>query len=205
MADNLPNELVQEILWPGLHVPDEMLHDISDLSPFAHPCRQPASSVLQVCKQWNAVGTPLLYHVVVLRSKAQAYSLERTFRNRGELGLFVKKLRVEGGYGIVMRKILTLSRNIKDFGVSLNLRASDSEKGLINAFHTINPTTFTLLDPRPDVYKLYKPIQSLASAIALNLRNWTNLVCYGTYIQRCDSTEILIFLAGGLRIETFFY
>lgn len=116
----------------------------------------------------------------------------------------MKKLRVEGGYGIVMRKILTLSPNIKDFGVSLNLRASDSEKGLTHAFHAINPTTFTLLDPRPAIHKLNKPIRSLASAIALKLRNWTNLVCHGAYIQRCDS-ETLIFLAGGLRVEPLFY
>jgi hypothetical protein len=42
------------------------------------------------------VATPLLYRVVILRSKAQAYALERILRKYKEFGIHIKKLRVEG-------------------------------------------------------------------------------------------------------------
>ena len=71
---NLPDELVKEILSPLLKVPDRLFRNTLHISPFASPS-QSSSVLLTVCKQWMRVATPLLYHVVVLRSKAQAQAL----------------------------------------------------------------------------------------------------------------------------------
>lgn len=182
MAEKLPNGLVREILMPLLHVPNEMLHDVYYFSPFTlKPGRQPVSSVLEVCKQWYAVGAPLLYEVVVLRSGAQTYTFERTLRG-GELGVIVKKFRVEGGYGTTMRTILDSSPNIKDFGIFSNLRVHDSEKGFANALDAMDPTTLTVLDLQRDTIRSHRPLRSTAKTIGLVLRNWKNLVGYNRNI-----------------------
>ncbi|KAJ7611796.1 hypothetical protein FB45DRAFT_875336 [Roridomyces roridus] len=105
MPDNsLPDEIVSEILAPALKVPDDKFSDLSAVSPFAAYAESPSACL--VCKSWLRVATPLLYHVVVLRSKAQAKALEATLIQNPDLGKFIKHLRVEGGYGPSMRTIL---------------------------------------------------------------------------------------------------
>ncbi|KAJ6463528.1 hypothetical protein C8R45DRAFT_841316, partial [Mycena sanguinolenta] len=57
-----------------------------------------ASRYFLVCKSWLRVSTPLLYNVVILRTTAQAETLQVFLETNKGLGLFVKKLRVEGGF-----------------------------------------------------------------------------------------------------------
>lgn len=145
MAGKLPPELVTEILSLVLHVPNKMFHDVEPISPFFHCDRQPASSALEVCKTWMKAATPLLYQVVILRSKAQANALERTLRVHKELGVFIKKLRVEGGFGASMRTIIDSSPNIRDLCLSLLLRSSDNVQGLMDSLATLRPTRLSVL------------------------------------------------------------
>lgn len=173
MAGKLPNELIREILFPILHVPDEMLHDVAHVSPFFHPCRQPPSSLLEVCKSWMTVATPLLYHVVVLRSKAQASALERTLRMHKELGTFIKKLRIEGGYGASMRIIINHSPNIRDFCLSLNLRSSDSVQGLVDSLSSMNPTTLAIVHTTD---AKNAPLRKFLEKVRSCIESWSNLV-----------------------------
>ncbi|KAJ7655444.1 hypothetical protein B0H17DRAFT_956439, partial [Mycena rosella] len=77
-------------------------------------------------KSWLRVATPLLYSVVIIRSKARAQALQATLQGAPELGRFVKKLRVEGGFGKPMHSILRNTPNVTDIFVSLQLRAADS-------------------------------------------------------------------------------
>jgi hypothetical protein len=65
MAENLPDELLSEILSRVIQVPDDMFSQISVVSPFGNPASVSASPVLLVCKAWLRVATPLLYNVVV--------------------------------------------------------------------------------------------------------------------------------------------
>jgi hypothetical protein len=100
-----PDEIIKEILSPILEVSDEDFTDTSIVSPFA--CYELTSStVLEVCKAWLRVSTPLLYATVVLRSPAQAQALTLTLKGNLELGRFVKKIRIEGGYGSLILEIL---------------------------------------------------------------------------------------------------
>ncbi|KAJ7041568.1 hypothetical protein C8F04DRAFT_947155, partial [Mycena alexandri] len=48
-----------------------------------------SSAILVVCKAWLRVATPLLYHVVIGRSKAQARGLQRTPRDNPDLGKWI--------------------------------------------------------------------------------------------------------------------
>lgn len=191
MADRLPNELIREILCPGFQVPNETLHDVSDISPFFRPSHQPCSLILLVCKRWMIVGTPLLYHIVILRSKAQAYALERTLRKNKELGPLVKKLRVEGGYGAPMRTIITSSPNIQDLVISLDLRSSDSVKGLLSSLSTINPTSLVILDPISKEAKVNAPLRQLSEKLIACFKTWSNLVSLRFVIINGNSNCLL--------------
>jgi hypothetical protein len=174
MINILPNELIREILFPVLDVPDEMLRDASMTSPFSHPSHVSAAIILTVCKRWMNIAIPLLYRVVILRSKAQACALERVLREHHEFGIYINKLRLEGSYGAAMRTIITSAPNITDLCISLDVRASDSVKGLCSSLSLINPRCLILLDS-PEK-RANGPLKELASKIKDCLKTWTNIV-----------------------------
>lgn len=176
MANKLSNELIRKILSSCLDVPDAMFRDVSPKSPFFRPSHQPTSVVLLVCKRWMAAATPVLYRVVVLRSKVQAQALERTLRARKELGAFVRKLRLEGGFGAAMHTILTCCPNITDLSLSLDLRSSDSVTGLVKSLGAVNPARLVIVDPR-ETEASNAPLNQLVEKLTRCLEIWTNLVC----------------------------
>ncbi|KAJ7604143.1 hypothetical protein FB45DRAFT_851351, partial [Roridomyces roridus] len=147
MSDNsLPDEIISEILSPALQVPDEEFSDVSSrVSPFAEYV-EPPSAYLVVCKSWLRVATPLLYKVVVLRSKAQAKALAQVLSKNPDLGQFIKRLRLEGGYGAPMRTILRSSPHISDILVTLDVLSSDSTVGLYDGLECISPRRLILHD-----------------------------------------------------------
>lgn len=99
---SLPDEILKEILCLVMSVPDKnFLHgnhgdEFFSGSPFARYGTVSTSALLLVCKAWLRVGTPLLYHTVVLRSTAQAQALELALAQTPQLGKFVR-------YGVYAR------------------------------------------------------------------------------------------------------
>ncbi|KAF7340377.1 F-box domain-containing protein [Mycena venus] len=146
MSASLPDEIISEILSPALKVSDEMFSDTSDVSPFAKVSLS-TSAYLVVCRDWLRVATPLLYNVVVLRSRSQAYALEKVLQCHPEFGRFIKKLRVEGGYGMAMHLILKSAPNITDIFLSLAIWSNDGTQGLCKGLPLINPSRVILVDP----------------------------------------------------------
>jgi hypothetical protein len=120
MIVSLPDEIISEILSPALHVSDDLLCDTSPASSFATYGKS-TSTFLFVCKDWLRVSTPLLYNVVVLHSKAQPKALDTTLKKNPDLGRYIKKLCVEGGFGPSMRGILKNAPNITEISISLLL------------------------------------------------------------------------------------
>jgi hypothetical protein len=180
MTDKLPNELIREILWPALYVPDETFCDISEVSPFFRPSQPTSSLVLQVCKRWMLVGTPLLYHTVILRSKAQANSLEHTLRAHKKLGASIKQLRIEGAYGSAVRIILTSSPNVQDLCLSLDIYSCDNTKCLANYLSYINPTRLVVCYIRDGENA---SMNQVVAALCSGITSWTNLV------SSCDANS----------------
>ncbi|KAJ6569411.1 hypothetical protein B0H19DRAFT_1373576 [Mycena capillaripes] len=173
-SPSLPDEIVSEILSPALKVSDEIFSDNgSEASPFAK-YEESSSAFLLVCKAWLRVATPLLYNVVVLRSKAQAKALSQALTQNEELGQFIKKLRVEGGYGTPMRKILECSPNITDIFLSLDITAADGTTGLCDGLPLINPTC-VILRYIAHRYLANKMIENLFGTLAECLSKWDNL------------------------------
>ncbi|KAJ6500839.1 hypothetical protein C8R45DRAFT_1071358 [Mycena sanguinolenta] len=177
MSDHsLPDEIISEILSPALKVPDELFRDNSRVSPFAKNSES-ASAYLLVCKSWLRVATPLLYHTVILRSKAQAKALSIVLAGNKELGRFIKKLRLEGGYGPPMHIVLKCSPNISDLFLSFIIYSSDNTSGLCKGLELISPARLIINDI------MYKPLKNkmasqLLEALVASILKWDRLVVF---------------------------
>ncbi|KAJ7481427.1 hypothetical protein B0H11DRAFT_2193552 [Mycena galericulata] len=144
MADRIPDEIISEILSPLLKHPDEVFSSTSE-KPLLSPGYS-SSTYLLVCKSWLRVSTPLLYNVVIFRTTAQAEALGKVLQTHPEFGRFIRKLRVEGGFGRVMHAILKCAPNITDLFVSLLIWGSDDSSGLCAGLPLINPRRIILFD-----------------------------------------------------------
>ncbi|KAJ7660792.1 hypothetical protein DFH06DRAFT_379907 [Mycena polygramma] len=133
-----------------------------------------SSTYLLVCKDWLRVSTPLLYNVVILCTTPQAEALEFALQSSPEIGLFIKKLRVEGGFGNAMHTILKSSPNITDLFLTLGIYASDSVRGLSNGLPLINPRRVLLIDPNAAVKK-NRQVNELLEALDRAVPKWDNL------------------------------
>jgi hypothetical protein len=175
MSDHsLPDEIISEILSPALKVPDEAFCDTSSVSPFAKYSESTAAYLL-VCKSWLRVATPLLYNVVVLRSEAQAKALSFVLSRNKELGKFIRKLRVEGGYGPPMHIILRCSPNVSDLFLSLVIYSSDNTNGLCKGLPLVNPTRLVLRDDRSLENKM---VSQLLDTLSKSMASWDRLVWF---------------------------
>ncbi|KAJ7073597.1 hypothetical protein C8F01DRAFT_1360452 [Mycena amicta] len=145
------------------------------MSDNALPDESP-SAYLLVNKSWLRVTTPLLYNTVVLRSKAQAKALERALSGNAILGQFIKQLRVEGGYGAPMHRILKLSPNISHLYLTLVISSGDSTDGLCKGLALISPTSFILYDTIHISHQAKnKMARNLVAAIVDVIPGWQKL------------------------------
>ncbi|KAJ7090635.1 hypothetical protein C8R44DRAFT_990653 [Mycena epipterygia] len=178
LANALPDEIISEILCPVLKIPEDIFSDTSLESPFAtHAASWQSCSgaVLLVCKAWLRVSTPLLYNIVVLRSKAQAGALAAALKRNKDFGRFIMKLRVEGGFGTHMHQILKLTPNVTDIVLSSTIHSPDTTSGLVLGLPLLNPTRLILLE---DTYNRLrnKSVVQLFEALANQIHtHWINL------------------------------
>ncbi|KAJ7246388.1 hypothetical protein C8J57DRAFT_1190374 [Mycena rebaudengoi] len=175
MANCLPDEIISEILSPALRVSDEAFSCTTEGSPFVSYLES-SSAFLLVSKAWLRVSTPLLYHVVIIRSRAQAQALDLTLRSNPELGRFIKKLRMEGGFQISMFKILQASaKSITDLFISLNTFSTDNACGLCRGLLLLDPIRLILHNNDPRRRPNSKSAE-LCTALVECMPKWTNLV-----------------------------
>ncbi|KAJ7602361.1 hypothetical protein DFH06DRAFT_1488719 [Mycena polygramma] len=176
MANHIPDEIISEILSPALRVSDAAFSALTRTgdSPFM-TFSESSSAFLVVSKAWLRVATPLLYSVVVLRSKAQAQALAATLKANPTLGRFIKKLRVEGGYAISMLKILQSSKNITDLFLSLEIAPSDNACGLIRGLPLVDPVRVIIGDS-----SYYDRAEQLLEALEKCIQTWKNLAVLET-------------------------
>ncbi|KAJ7146710.1 hypothetical protein C8R44DRAFT_691127 [Mycena epipterygia] len=173
--DALPDEMLSEILGAVFEVPDHKFCDTSPTSPFATYSGESSSAALLVSKAWLRLSTPFLYNDVILRSKAQARALATALQGPQNLGRFVKKLRVEGGFGSHMHHILKCTPNVTDLFLSAMIHSPDTTTGLVLGLPLINPTRLILFeDPQDPLEK--KRVLRLFAALEVGIRQkWTNL------------------------------
>ncbi|KZV92927.1 hypothetical protein EXIGLDRAFT_836082 [Exidia glandulosa HHB12029] len=172
MALKLPDETLAAIMALHLTVPDAAFTSTDYLSPFSR-IEQSSSTLLCVCKRFMRVATPLLYETVILRSTAQAQALAAALKANKDFGRFIKKLRVEGGYGASVEKIMVAAPNITDFAMTLKLWANDNVRGMCKAMHNINPRRVVLIslnDSRDNV-----STRNATDTLCACFESWTRL------------------------------
>ncbi|KAJ7166543.1 hypothetical protein C8R43DRAFT_1163323 [Mycena crocata] len=177
MAETLPDEIISEILSPALKVPEHSFSDLSPKSPFAKYTKKysvSSSAALLVCKAWLRVATPLLYHVVIIRSKAQARALHEALQTNPELGEFIKKIRIEGGFATPMQNILNRAPNISDLFLSLQIHSSDSSVGLVAGLPSINPARLIIFDDGDNLLR-NKAVVQLMEGLEICVKKWSNM------------------------------
>ncbi|KAJ7627125.1 hypothetical protein FB45DRAFT_1082269 [Roridomyces roridus] len=197
-APSFPDEIISEILTPVLLVPDAKFANTSEKSVFA-VYTESTSAVLLVCKAWLRVSTPLLYNVVVLRSSAQAKALHRALKDNPALGKFIKKLRVEGGFGTYMHGILQSALGITDIFISLMLHASDSTSGLVQGLPLISPRRLVIWDEDHKVRK-NKQVKQLMETLEKMATKWSNLTTlvspFSGWLTAAERLEFIIKMAS---------
>lgn len=170
MAIELPDELTLEILSHTLRLSDERFESQTDVAQVN------SAACLAVCKSWLQIGTPLLYHTVVLGSSPQAEALALSLRENKTRGHLIERLRIEGGYGGVMYPIIKAAPNIKALCLTLSVPASDNVYGLCRALPMLRPTRVILYD------QLYqgldnKPTSMLHETLNSCIKKWKTVVC----------------------------
>ncbi|KAJ7147749.1 hypothetical protein C8R46DRAFT_541262 [Mycena filopes] len=197
-APSLPDELISEILSPALKVSDEVFADTKHVSPFANPDSESTSAYLLVCKSWLRVATPLLYNVVVIRSKAQAKALGLVLAKNALLGPFIRKLRVEGGYGAPMGTILKCSPNITDLCMTLEIWATDNPSGLCKGLPLISPERLILHgDRRRGTNKM---ATSLQEALLRSIPKWKRLTVAEFAVSVAWNIRPIVDALAGVKI-----
>ncbi|KAJ7917777.1 hypothetical protein B0H13DRAFT_1608047 [Mycena leptocephala] len=174
-ATRIPYEIVSDILTPLFKHPDEVFSDHS-----AKPLLTLATHL--VCRAWLRLSTPLLYSVVILRTTAQVQALQTVLESNEELGLFIRKLRIEGGFGNTMHSILKSAPDITDLFFTLGIWGSDSVRGLCAGLPLVNPQRAIVLDGVIDEFghkpKKNKKVTQLFETLLGIIPKWDKLVRY---------------------------
>ncbi|KAI5825660.1 hypothetical protein K523DRAFT_419864 [Schizophyllum commune Tattone D] len=173
----LPDELLKDILEPAFAIPDALFRNPEGRSPFStYVNNYKTSSLLLVNKNWCRVGTPLLYHDVILRSKAQARALAAAFKSNPDLARWVRKLRVEGGFGPSMQQILEkCGPKLTDVCLMTALYSDDSASGIVSCLSLLNPTTLVFLHSAEDRVRGNSNMDKLFAALFTTVPTWDNL------------------------------
>ncbi|KAK7059601.1 hypothetical protein R3P38DRAFT_2496453 [Favolaschia claudopus] len=197
-ANSLPDEIISEILAPALRITDAQFSDprSSRFMKFS----ESSSAYLLVCKSWLRVATPLLYSVIPLRSRAQAQALAAALTANPELGRFIKRLRVEGGYGISMDAILQASaKNVSHLCLSLHITHSDNASGLCRGLPLLSPVHLILDGGRATNSQ---PVEKLIDVLEKCLLAWKQLVLADFFFFFFCHPKICDALAKAPALET---
>lgn len=150
------------------------------------------SSLLLVDRTWCRIGTPLLYHDVVLRSKAQAVALAAALKSNPGLSRWVRKLRVEGGFGPSMKHILQkCGPYITDICLMIALYSAENANGLASSLSALNPTGLVLLFPPGRRPSQNKNASNLFEALAQAVPTWNNLRSLDTRYLPIQQMDLL--------------
>ena len=176
--NSLADELIRLIMEPVFIVSENYFAANGPFSPFA-TVSQSTGEFLRVCKQWMRITTPLLYETVVIRSRAQAYSLNLALSRCPDFGRFTRRLRLEGVYGdFLTPDIYETMPNVKQLCFTETISQKDNINGLQRAFKLFDVERVVLT-----LHECYgtqanrargRLIEGLRDAI---ITRWSNLVC----------------------------
>ncbi|KAF7300262.1 F-box domain-containing protein [Mycena kentingensis (nom. inval.)] len=194
---NLPDELLLLILQPALTVPDCSFADTGHPSPFSK-YRYSSASYLLVAKSWYRVALPFLYSDVVLRSTAQALALARTLHDTPHLGLYTRRMRLEGAFGFAIQTIIEASPNITDLFVPASISVADDARGLCRVLPKMNPKRVIIWR---DMTRFPSPHASvLRDALTQAIERWESLTIFEFPDICATDGTLLVQFASSLKM-----
>ncbi|KAI0733864.1 hypothetical protein BC629DRAFT_1571846 [Irpex lacteus] len=135
MFSKLPEEIIYEILKPVFHT---IIIDTFIQRPALalYGCKYGSSPELPyhlplVCKQWHRIITPLLYATVELRTEAGMRLLANTLAATPALGLLIRHLRLNAGYGLQLYTIVKSAPNIRIVSLNIHVLSKHTIAGLL--------------------------------------------------------------------------
>ena len=141
--DLLPDELLHLVLAQLLFVDYDMFSHRSPVHFLAR--RAEATSLSLVCRRWRHVAVPVIYESVILTSESEAKTLVSVLQH---VGPYIKKLRIEGGYGHPIHVILSKIPGLTFINVSLDILSKQKAGGLCSSLKFINPKHVVLRDSK---------------------------------------------------------
>ena len=168
--DLLPDELLHLILAHQLFVDYDMFSHRSPAQLLAR--RDEATSLPLVCRRWRRVVVPIIYETVILTSESEANALVSTMLEH--VGPYIKKLRIEGGYGWPIHTILSNIPKLAFISVSLDIPSENKADGLCSGLKLINPKHLILHDS--DILSNQEVSNVVDVLIECMTSVWSNLV-----------------------------
>ncbi|KAI5896344.1 uncharacterized protein SCHCODRAFT_02532107 [Schizophyllum commune H4-8] len=188
MPPSIPEELLHDILEHLLDFPTDaeffVLNGRRDAKNaarwrIADPALRDLSrrppALLLVCKAWRRVGVPLLYRTAIIRSKGQAESLTHAITALyPERARFVRRLRLEGGFGMDAFKLLKATTRLTHLAINLHVFANESIIGLCRGLQLehVNPTVLVLADTKENSKNRAKLVDTVTDQVP----RWTKLM-----------------------------
>ncbi|KAH9850065.1 hypothetical protein C2E23DRAFT_736092 [Lenzites betulinus] len=195
MTENVPDEILELILYLALVVPSDTFESWGSSTSFAGTPRSTVPHLLLVSKRWHYLGEPALYESAILRTKRQVNALAGAagkVNGRGiKQGTYLRRLRIEGGYNNRFNQLLAAGPNIHTLFIGFDISLDDSASGLKRGLQRINPSRL-YLKATPGGHLTAQNTMSLYAAVAAAFPSWTNL-------KRIDTS--LYFMSAG-SIET---
>lgn len=183
-------------------IPEEVIHTILQLLfrvnivdhmtcirtyPGSETLLRPPSHVLLVNKQWLRIGTPLLYQTVYITSDNGTELLANTLQKKPTLGLLIRHIRLDGGYGLPLCTIAKAASNIRVLSLDLQVRSKTSITGLLRSLPCLNLTELYLHRVTRDRREDNDESRALATAVLEAMKGWTSLVSTSTVLLlRCS-------------------
>ncbi|KAF7310310.1 F-box domain-containing protein [Mycena indigotica] len=199
-GDLLPEKVLEQILKANLCIDVDLFNDVSD-DAFAK-FEESSAAYVAVCRSWSRVAIPWLYETAIVRSTSQARVLANTLEKNPELGCYMKKLRVEGGYGQYMLTILKRTPNISHLSLSMDIWDPDTTEGLCSGLSLINPSCLALRDT--GVCKGNEVVKKLVGALDVALVEWKNLTVFvSPYIDNAGCAgDVIASMSVFRRLQT---
>lgn len=172
----------REFFGPGCRETINRRRKLRSLGPAAPP---PCSAALLVCKRWLRIGTPLLYESVKISCLGDTKAVLEAVRANKDIAKFIRRLRLEGGYGKALGELSKYLHNVEHLFFSPDAKCRESITGLHIAFPKFNLRTLKLEDRRKIINRNTTYINGI---LEHSIRfEWPNLVCVNDFCLKSYS------------------
>jgi hypothetical protein len=136
-----------------------------------------ATIVMALPQDSEALNSPQMFHCITLMcsSMAQSQSLAHALKKYRELGRFIRKIRLEGGFDASVHKIIVAAPNIKDIFLSLTIWSNDSVTGLCIGLPLMDPSRVIIHDSQFN-YTSNSQQRQLTATLCRCIMTWRNRV-----------------------------